>query len=299
MTVAIAGISSAAALGTAGSYSVFVFDTATVRGSQINGSIATGGSASLANVSVGTQLTPDSGRYDIVVGGAMSFGNGQIANGSAISGGAAMVYSFGAPNGTVQSNVGSAAIANIVDFNQEANRLTNSSAQWGELCQTGTANYQYGGYYLNGSEGDLNVFNLDAALLDQANHLNITVPNGATILFNIFGETAGLTSMGFNGLTNASNVLFNFVNATTLTLNGVSAPGTILAPHANVNFLNGDIQGTLIAKKLTADNWGTSFKGGEFTGSLPGDDLAEVPEPQTYLLAAAGLIAMGVARRKK
>ncbi len=299
MLTAFAGAATASPLGAAGSYSVFIFDSATVRGSEIAGGIATGGSASLSQLNVGTKLSPDSGRYDVVVGGALSFGNGQISNGSGISGGAAAVYSFNAPNGTVTSNVGYTGINSIVDFNSEAMSLTKSSEKWGELAQTGTANYQYGGYILNGSENDLNVFHLDAALLDQANYMNIVVPTGSTVLFNVYGDVAGLTSMGFNGLSNYANVLFNFVDATTLNLNGVGVPGTILAPHATVNFENGDIKGTLIAKHLKAGNGGTSFKGGQFAGTLPGDDPAEVPEPSTYALAAAGLIALGVAKRKK
>lgn len=291
---------SASALGVASDYSVFVFNTANIKGSSVGGSVAAGGSASFSNVSVGTNLPVNSGRYDIVVGGALSFGNGQISNGSAISGGAAAVYSFGIPNGTVTSNAGSIAIAQIVDFAATAQNLKNDSQRWDNLAANGSALTQWGGYILSGTDSSLNIFDLDASMLDAVSYMNISVPSTSTVLFNIHGTAAGLTNMGFNGLPDASKVLFNFVDATSLNISGVDVQGTVLAPNAAVNFSGGNIKGQLIANSLQASNWGTSFTGKPFTGTLPAEPVgSDVPEPQTYTLAAAGLAAIGYFRQKK
>lgn len=293
---------SAATLGS--SYSAFIFDNATVKGSSINGGIATGGSASFTSVSVNGS-TADASRYDVVTGGALSFNDGSISKGSAIAGGAAETSRYNA-YGSVYSNVGNARVSSIVDFTDEIALLTKSSAYWGSLESTGTAEYKWGGYLLSGTDCDLNVFNLDAKLLDAVSYMNLTVPTGSTVLLNVFGENAGLTNMGFSGLPDAANVIFNFVDATSLTITGVSVPGTVIAPHANVNFLSGDMVGQLIAKSLTS-SYGTSFNGKAFAGALSGPSIidpavdpgAAVPEPQTYVMAAAGLLAIGFFRRKK
>lgn len=291
---------SASPLGVASDYSVFVFNTANIKGSSIGGSIAAGGSASFSNVSVGTNLPANSGRYDIVVGGALSFGNGQISNGSAISGGAAAVYSFGIPNGKVTSNAGFTAVAQIVDFAATAQSLKDDSQRWDDLAANGTAINQWGGYILSGTDSSLNIFDLDASLLDAVSYMNISVPSTSTVIFNIHGATAGLTNMGFNGLPDAAKVLFNFVDATSLKIAGVEVQGTILAPNATVNFGSGNIKGQLIANSLLASNSGTSFQGKSFNGALPEAPVgSDVPEPQTYALAAFGLAAIGYFRRKK
>lgn len=277
------------------SYPVFIFDSASVRGSSINGSIATGGSSSFASVSV---------NGSIVSGGAVSFSNGSINNGGVIAGGAVALSKYSASQ-AAQSNLGT-GISSIVDFTSEVALLTNTSAYWGSLEATGTAEYKWGGYLLSGKNSDLNVFNLDATLLDAVSYMNLSVPTGSTVLFNVFGEKAGLTNMGFSGLPSASNVIFNFVDATSLTISGVSVAGTVIAPNAKVDFLSGDMVGQLIAKNLVANN-GTSFNGKAFAGALSGPSIvidpavdpgAAVPEPQTYVMAAAGLLAIGFFRRK-
>jgi choice-of-anchor A domain-containing protein len=46
-------------------------------------------------------------------------------------------------------------------------------------------------------------------------------------------------------------VLFNFVDATSITANGFGFWGTVLAPNADVSFSNGSFDGGFYAKSFT------------------------------------------------
>lgn len=293
---------SATSIGT--SYSTFIFENATVKGSSLQGGIAVGGNASFSSVSVGTGLAADANRYDIVAGGSLHFNNGSI-KGGAISGGKATTANYSS-YGAVTGN---ADVTSVVDFESQAALLSKSSEYWGSLTANGSAEYKWGGYLLNGIDSGLNVFNLDAGILDAVSYLNLSVPKNSTVLFNIYGMNAGITNMGFSGLPTISNVIFNFVDATSLSITGVSVSGSVLAPNADVKFMNGNILGQLVAKNL-ATNHGTSIQGTAFNGGLPSLPVvhppvdpsipaSDVPEPQTYAMAAMGLLAIGFFRRKK
>ncbi len=239
-----------------------------------------------------------------MTGGSLHFNNGSISKGSAIAGGKATTANYSS-YGTVASNVN---VTSVVDFESQAALLSKNSAYWGSLTANGSSEYKWGGYLLNGTDSAMNVFNLDAGILDAVSYLNLSVPQNSTVLFNIYGMNAGITNMGFSGLPTISNVIFNFVDATSLTITGVSVSGTVLAPNADVKFMNGNILGQLVAKNL-ATNHGTSIQGAAFNGGLPlpivhpsvdpSVPASDVPEPQTYAMAAMGLLAIGFFRREK
>jgi choice-of-anchor A domain-containing protein len=62
-------------------------------------------------------------------------------------------------------------------------------------------------------------------------------------------------------------VVYNFYQATQLTISSNTLPGMIWAPAANVTISGGPINGSLLAKSLQASS--VSFNGPAFVGPLP------------------------------
>jgi choice-of-anchor A domain-containing protein len=67
--------------------------------------------------------------------------------------------------------------------------------------------------------------------------------------------------------TDSQHVVFNFYEATTLTVDSVAVQGMIWAPAADATVSGGSIEATLLARSLQASN--VSFNGSSFLGTLP------------------------------
>jgi choice-of-anchor A domain-containing protein len=175
--------------------------------------------------------------------------------------------------------------------------LQAESTYLASLPANGTTKIEFGQVHLTANNPlDTYVsFNVTGAQMAAAagHGLFITAPAGATVVVNVDGSSSAMQNMGIS-LTGVDNqhVLYNFSQASNLTLSGIGVLGTILAPLADVNFATGNIDGTLIAKNLIGGGESHDFL---FQGNLP-----VVPEPTTLAMTicgALGLIGAGVRRR--
>ena len=81
--------------------------------------------------------------------------------------------------------------------------------------------------------------------------LTIDVPDSSTVLVNMTGSTSVMMFFQvFLEGAQSSNILFNFSSATSIMLNGIGWKGTIFAPSADIQFNNGHIDGSMIARTL-------------------------------------------------
>jgi choice-of-anchor A domain-containing protein len=232
-------------LGPASQYNLFVLDSLNQRNTDVGGRVAAGGSATFTSYGVGDMLTDSNGtRDDLIVGGNLSFTNGQVFNGNAVYGGSASFSSVGFPNGSARKG-------SVIDFAAAGAQLRNLSSSWGALAANGSAAFQYGQLALNGSSTGVNIFTVSGSQLSSVNGLSITAPAGSTVIINVTGSTAQMKYFGIslNGVSR-QRVLFNFPQATTLTLEGIQIQGSILAPLAAVRFNNGEMNGTLVGRSL-------------------------------------------------
>lgn len=97
---------------------------------------------------------------------------------------------------------------------------------------------------------------------------------------------------GWSGF-GAYNVLFNFYDATSLTLNNINFTASILAVDATLYGASGNVTGTVVT-----NGWSNSLTLGnnQFAPVV----TTPVPEPETYASILAGLVLLGfVARRKR
>jgi choice-of-anchor A domain-containing protein len=106
---------------------------------------------------------------------------------------------------------------------------------------------------LYGTSTTTNVFNLTQAQFQNNDNLDIEVPTGSTVIINVAGTNDTLQrSVYFQGNTvtdaNAGSILFNFPNATAVTINA-QFDAAILAPYA---YLSGGSQmgGMFIAASI-------------------------------------------------
>ncbi|MFO1495868.1 MAG: choice-of-anchor A family protein [Lysobacterales bacterium] len=238
-------------LGVASSYNGFFFGNYSAASSDVQGRLAAGGHISLNNYSIGDQLPAGFTGPSLVAGGNLTFPSGRAYRGDIVVGGSAAGVGSAVTNGLGPDQHLYQNAAVPIDFAAERTRLLAESARLATLTANTSYEYQWGGLYLHGdNQSALQVFNLPGTEVLDAHTFQVDrIPAGATVLFNIAGSNTGLTNMSLSTLIPYRNkVLFNFYQATTLQLAGVSVEGSILAPLAAIEQPQGVVWGTVVAQ---------------------------------------------------
>jgi choice-of-anchor A domain-containing protein len=295
---------------TAKDYNLFVFDDYTASGTDTEGRVAVGGNATISNYAVGAQLDNGfNGMQNLVVGGDLSYNSGQVFHGSVVASSISLFANVGVPNGSVATGAGP------VDFAAEEKRLVALSASLGSETATGTTTNYFGGLYFTGSNPGLNIFNISGAELGAATGFNIAIPTGAFALFNISGYGSGnsynqMQNFGFGtqadptqsppaftiGGLDATHYLYNFKDATNLTMGGIGVIGSILAPDAATLTGSMQINGTLIVKALSGM---AQINYHPYGGTLLDGNPTSVPEPASWTMLITGFGLTGTALRRR
>jgi choice-of-anchor A domain-containing protein/uncharacterized repeat protein (TIGR01451 family) len=253
-------------LGPATGYNLFVLYDLTQPSSDTEGKVAVGRDATLSNYSIGDKLEPAPfGTRDVfVVGRNLTFTSGAVSGGNVVYGNSTNlpIYPVSILDGNLRQD-------SPIDFLAAEGYLLNLSSTLGNYSVNGTTTYQWGGIFLNGTNPVLNVFFVSGAQINGANNFVIDVPNGSAVLVNIDGHTitwsGGLSVLN----TNIGNVVYNFSEATSITLQYINITGTILAPKADVNFVSGVQNGQMICKSMSGMG---QFNYVLFIGNIPVDE---------------------------
>ena len=120
-------------------------------------------------------------------------------------------------------------------------------------------------------------------------------PDGFVII-NVSGTSGTFGANALGSKTVASNVLWNFFEATSIQVNAAIF-GHVLAPFADMNGFTGSTEGTVIAAAVDLTNGELHQQ--EWLGIIPEETAPPVPLPAGLPLMLAGLGALGVARRLK
>lgn len=260
------------ALGAASRYGNFVSDNFTSLSSTVEGRLAVGGNLNLQNFSVGDKLDPNKLHDVVTVGGNATFPSGRIYYGNLIAGGSVAgigdAVRFGMATGaTIKGNA-----PMPINFAGEREYLQELSTNLAALPVNGTVKMQWGGLELKGDcTSASQIFKVNGADLGTAHTFAVScIPAGATVIFNVSGQNVNIKSMGMQSLTAMRDkVLFNFSQATSLSMASVGIEGSILAPFAQVNQPAGRIDGQVIVKSWNSTTNGyMSIHNRFFSGDL-------------------------------
>jgi choice-of-anchor A domain-containing protein len=135
-----------------------------------------------------------------------------------------------------------------------SSRLSRLTAH-GETTREGT-----GVLSLKGTDPELNVFEVEAQALTRQTQLSIDAPAGSLVVLNVRGDAVVLEDFRptLSGGIDSQDVLYNFVDATSLRAEGAELEGTVLAPYARIDFNDGSWKGGLYAVSLTGNAEGDS-----------------------------------------
>lgn len=266
------------ALGAAGRYGNFVWDNFTSLSSTVEGRLAIGGNSNLYNFVVGEKLDPDKLHDVVIAGGNVTFSSGRIHNGNLIAGGSVTgvgdtVRTSMAPGALVTGN-----IAIPVNFSVEREYLQYLSSNLASLPKNGEIEIDQSGINLKGNcVSPVQIFNLNSGNLADINALTVNcIPAGATIVVNILGDSASVSAINMQSLTNLRDkVLFNFPQAIVLNFSSATIEGSVLAPWAQIDQASGYTQGQVISKSwFSTINNGMVIHNHFFSG-----DLSAVSDP--------------------
>jgi choice-of-anchor A domain-containing protein len=285
-----------------GEYNVLVWHDFSAQGSDVQGRLAAGGNININTYSVGDQL-PQSlrGGATITAGGNVNFPSGTTYYGNVVAGGS---ITGNAATSWLQSPY--QAYANTtpaVDFAAQQASMTQLSQAIAAMTPTGTDEYKWSQLFLTGTgPGNVQVFDVSASDLAASSNIVVAgVDSSATLIINVHGTTASMHG-GMDNFFAAHNshVLFNFIDATSLTFSSIGLEGSVLAPNADVNGSSGVIWGQLVAASWTGQMQVNQvyYDGYVPATGQPRENVA-APAPATGALFAAGLGFMAWRRRRR
>jgi choice-of-anchor A domain-containing protein len=285
-----------ASLYAASPYDVFVLNNFTDQYSDLQGGLAAGGTINLTGFSLAQGLTASQaandfqGGYTLVAGGLLNANSGRLYAGNAYGYAANVNSNFTISPGTLTTGT-----PQVIDFADAGVQLRALSASLAGMTTTAgdSCVLLYGTTTCTAAANNLNIINVtDPSVLATNIQINLTGAN-ATLVINVpdgsdFVDNGGFSVSGNGGATGGA-VLFNYYQATSLTLGNASFQASLLAPLASVSATSGgNFDGTLVANNFTGQ---LQF---DNTDPFTGDLGSPTPEPASTMLAGAGLILISL-----
>ena len=243
-------------------FNVFSKLDATLTGVNVGGKLAVGRDLTIIGSDIGGQLRTRPTVPDVVVAGRdLDFQSGTVHYGNVAYG-----NSTNLPVTQVVYPNGSLIHSSPINFAAQGAYLNSLSSSLRGYDVNGVNTVTADTLHLTGTDLYLNVFTVTGAQLLAAPKISVRVPNGSVAVVNISGVSLEYTgSVDLNN--NLDNfVLFNFWQATSLSIIGSSIDGTILAPRADLQATGSLFRGQLFVNSL---NSVSAHQNHSFVGYIP------------------------------
>lgn len=217
----------------------------------------------------------------LIVGGDINASAVNLNGGHAVIGGTDF-GDLGLNNGSTKSEgVSGIPVAEIT------NAFQSFSAELAGLTPTGgvanTSDQNNISFQSVADSSGVAVFNIAGSVLQNGTFHGVTADPGVTTVINVSGANV---TIGVNANLTQSAVIFNFYEATSLTINS-TFNYSVLAPFANVTLRGGGLNGTLVSFDLQQD---AEVRPPLYSGNIP---VSQVPLPAAAFLLLTGLAALG------
>ncbi|MDP1836552.1 MAG: choice-of-anchor A family protein [Chlamydiales bacterium] len=302
-------------------------------GSDFQGIAGAGGDTFFSGFSLNANNVPSNAPFSLFTGGNVNFNSGSINNGGIeaggniflnstttngnISGGGNLSGGTGQINGNVnisgvKNNSPGLVINGALHQNQAYSPVLNqttateyfksASQFWGGLTPTATTSSQFGLITVQGLTSGRNVVNLSLADINNSYGIALNGPADAFVIFNVADNTVPNSdfmkalSFQFSGGMTLDDIIFNMLNADTLSLQG-GTYASLLAPGTNISFSSGLLTGNLTAKNLYGSG---QVNVGAYTGyEKDQKNFTPVPEPTTWLILTSMLVLIGILSHRR
>jgi choice-of-anchor A domain-containing protein len=279
----------------AAGYNAISFGNMNLQNSDSHGKLAASGNVTLSSYSVGEDAS--SSDYSVVAGGNVTLKDGTVLNGGVYAGGDVNITGV-TVNGNVTakgnitkngttitgSTTANSTVSSPINFTEKKSEAIALSKQLASITATGTAVNNYGSLILSGTNLDVNYFTIDGSLLGNINNLNIDIPTGSVAIINVTGTNITANYLSMSGA-DATQILFNFSDATSVQLNG-TINGSVLAAIATVTINNGNYFGTYITGSLSGS--------GQLHLATFNEKTTQVPESSVGSNLIVGLCFLGL-----
>ncbi len=247
--------------GPAADFNVFVFQDVNQPSSDTEGKMAAGRDVFLSNYSVGDKLPNSNGTEDVLIAGRnLIFLTGAVFGGNAVFGGQSnLPVDYVSVEGTVRKDT-------VINFAAAKSYLIDLANTIANYPENGRDTMVWSSLHLNGMHPVVNIFNVTQEQFNNSHEIFVSVPVGSTALINVAGDSlvfdGGLVLSG----TDKYTTLFNFYEATKLTIVGIDIQGSVLAPNADVDYPTGQLNGQFIANSIVGQG---QFNLAKFIGNVP------------------------------
>jgi len=178
----------------------------------------------------------------LVSKGCVTLSNGTV-NGDIYYG-----TTYSAPNVTINAGTVHGPVASPIDFTDAQTKLIAMSQAFAGYPTNGTVKSSNGNLTLTGTDPELNVLQTpqNSGLFYS---FTLNVPSGSSTIINWLDQSPEIANAGFTGFV-PNTTLWNFPDASRVTIMSVGFPGQVLAPNASVYLDNCKVTGTVVANSV-------------------------------------------------